>query len=42
MATVLPRISPRATYYVCGAARTVRDISRIIQAGGARVSFETF
>lgn len=35
-------IDPQATYYVCGSARIVRDISRIIQAGGARVSFETF
>jgi len=35
-------IDPQATYYVCGSARIVRDISRIIQAGGARVSYETF
>lgn len=35
-------IDPEATYYVCGSARIVRDISRIIQAGGARISFETF
>ena len=35
-------IDPQATYYVCGSAHIVRDISRIIQAGGARVSFETF
>ena len=35
-------IDPQATYYVCGSARIVRDISRIIQAGGARVSDETF
>ena len=35
-------IDPRATYYVCGSARIVRAISRIIQAGGARVSYETF
>ena len=27
-------IDPQATYYVCGSARIVRDISRIIQAGG--------
>lgn len=35
-------IDPQATYYVCGSAHIVRDISRIIQAGGARVSYETF
>lgn len=35
-------IDPQATYYVCGSARIVRAISRIIQAGGARVSYETF
>ena len=35
-------IDPQTTYYVCGSARIVRDISRIIQAGGARVSYETF
>ena len=35
-------IDPQATYYVCGSARIVRDISGIIQAGGARVSYETF
>ena len=35
-------INPQATYYVCGSAHIVRDISRIIQAGGARISFETF
>ena len=35
-------IDPQATYYVCGSAHIVRDISRIIQAGGARVSCETF
>ena len=35
-------IDPQATYYVCGSARIVRGMSRIIQAGGARVSFETF
>ena len=35
-------IDPQATYYVCGSARIVRDILRIIQAGGARVSYETF
>ena len=35
-------IDPEATYYVCGSTRIVRDISRIIQAGGARISFETF
>ena len=35
-------IDPQATYYVCGSAQIVRDISRIIQAGGARVSYETF
>ena len=35
-------IDPEATYYVCGSARIVRGMSRIIQAGGARVSYETF
>lgn len=35
-------IDPQATYYVCGSAHIVRDISRIIQAGGARISYETF
>ena len=35
-------IDPQATYYMCGSAHIVRDISRIIQAGGARVSYETF
>ncbi len=35
-------IDPQATYYVCGSARIVRGMSRIIQAGGARVSYETF
>ena len=35
-------IDPQATYYVCGSAHIVRDISRIIQARGARVSYETF
>lgn len=35
-------IDPQATYYVCGSARIVRGMSRIIQAGGARVSYEIF